>query len=66
MIVALLALLSGICATGVMMGMDRYFGQEWVEHWHKRLVNGLLALITLHLGGVVLASLRHRESPVGR
>ena len=64
MIVALLALLTGICTTGVMMGMDRYFGQEWVEHWHKGLVNGLLVLIALHLGGVALASLRHRENLV--
>ncbi|MBU2360111.1 MAG: cytochrome b/b6 domain-containing protein [Alphaproteobacteria bacterium] len=64
MIVALLALLSGICATGVMMGMDRYFGQDWVEHWHKWLVNGLLLLIVLHLAGVLLASLRHKENLV--
>lgn len=64
MIVALLVAVSGICATGVMMGMDRYFGQAWVEHWHAGLVNGLLALIVLHLGGVVLASLRHRENLV--
>ncbi len=64
MIVALLTLLSGICATGVMMGMDRYFGQEWLEHWHKGLVNGLLALIALHLIGVLLASLRHKENLV--
>lgn len=64
MIVALLTLLSSICATGVMMGMDRYFGQEWVEHWHKGLVNGLLVLIVLHLAGVVVASLRHKENLV--
>ncbi len=64
MIVALLTLLSAISATGVMMGMDRYFGQEWIEHWHKGLVNGLLLLIVLHLAGVVLASLRHNENLV--
>ncbi len=64
MIVALLSLLSGICATGYMMGMDRYFGQSWVEHWHKGMLNGLLLLVVLHLGGVVLASLRHKENLV--
>jgi cytochrome b len=64
MIVALLTLLSGICTTGIMMGMDRYFGQDWIEHWHKGLVNGLLALIALHLAGVVIASLRHKENLV--
>lgn len=64
MIVALLALLAAICATGVMMGTDRYFGQTWVENLHKGLVNGLLVLIVLHLGGVLLASLRHKENLV--
>jgi cytochrome b len=64
MIVALLTLLSGICTTGIMMGMDRYFGQDWIEHWHKGLVNGLLALIALHIAGVVIASLRHKENLV--
>lgn len=64
MIVALLAVLGGISATGWMMGMDAYFGVEWVEDAHEALVNGLIVLVTLHLAGVVLASLRHRENLV--
>lgn len=64
MIVALLAVLGGISATGWMMGMDAYFGVEWVEDWHKALVNGLIVLVILHLSGVALASLRHRENLV--
>lgn len=64
MIVALLAVLAGLCVTGVMMGMDRFFGQTWVEHWHEGLVNLLGVLVVLHLGGVVLASLRHKENLV--
>ncbi|MDP5360110.1 MAG: cytochrome b/b6 domain-containing protein, partial [Paracoccaceae bacterium] len=51
-------------ATGYMMGMDAYFGQDWVEHTHKALVNGLLALIALHIGGVIFSSWRHRENLV--
>jgi cytochrome b len=64
MIVALLLTLMAIGATGYMMGMDRYFGQEWVEDAHKLLVNGLIVLVFLHLAGVAVASLRHRENLV--
>jgi cytochrome b len=64
MIVALLVTLTGIVATGYMMGMDRYFGQEWVEEWHETLVDGLLVLVAFHVGGVLLASFRHHENLV--
>ena len=64
MILALLAVLSALVVTGYMMGMDRYFGAEWVEELHEVAANGLLLLIGLHLGGVVLASLRHKENLV--
>ncbi len=64
MIVALLILLGAIGATGYMMGMDAYFGEEWLEKLHKALVNGLLLLVALHLAGVATASLRHRENLV--
>lgn len=37
-------------------------GNERVEELHEGLVNGLLILIALHVGGVVLASVRHREN----
>jgi cytochrome b len=64
MILALLATLVAVGGTGYMMGMNRYFGVEWVEHAHATLVNVLLVLIVLHLAGVVTASLRHRENLV--
>ena len=64
MIVALLVTLASVGGTGYMMGMDAYFGVEWVEHTHKLLVNVLLVLIGLHLLGVILSSLRHRENLV--
>ncbi|MGB8812039.1 MAG: cytochrome b/b6 domain-containing protein [Paracoccaceae bacterium] len=64
MIVALLTTLGGICASGYMMGMDAYFGVEWVEDAHKALVKLALVLIVLHVGGVIFSSLRHRENLV--
>ena len=29
---------------------------------HERLADGLLVLVVLHFGGVILASIRHREN----
>lgn len=64
MIIALLAVISGIAATGYMIGMDAYFGVEWVERLHRTLVNLALILIAFHLGGVIFSSIRHRENLV--
>lgn len=64
MIVALLATLSTVAATGYMMGTDAYFGVEWVEKAHKLLVDGLIILIAAHVTGVILSSRRHRENLV--
>lgn len=64
MIVALLLTLAAITGTGVMMGMDAYFGEEWVEDVHEVLANFLILLVLLHIGGVVLASRRHKENLV--
>ena len=64
MILVLLSMLAAITVTGYMMGLDAYFGKEWVEDAHKMLVNGLFLLIPLHVGGVVLSGLRHRENLV--
>jgi cytochrome b len=64
MIVALLAALATIAATGYMMTTDAYWGVEWVEGLHKSVVYLTLGLIGLHIGGVVLASLEYRENLV--
>lgn len=64
MIVGLLINLAAIGATGYMLGMDAYFGVEWVERAHKLLVNVLLVMVPLHILGVVVSSLRHRENLV--
>lgn len=43
-------------------GEDGEGGAEIVEDLHEVLANGLLLLIALHVGGVILASFRHREN----
>lgn len=43
--------------TGWMMGLDRYFGEDWVEDLHKQISQGLMILVAIHLSGVTLDSL---------
>jgi len=64
MVLALMAGMVASAVTGWMMTTDRYFGVAWVEDAHWLVVRMMLALILLHLAGVALASLRHRENLV--
>jgi cytochrome b len=64
MIVALLTMLAGTCVTGWMMTTDAYWGAEWVEDVHEALANATLALVVLHVIGVLVASFEHRENLV--
>lgn len=62
MIIALLAMVALASGSGWLYVTDRFWGEEWLEETHEALANGLLALIALHVAGVVFASLRHREN----
>jgi cytochrome b len=62
MIMALLVTLTGLCLSGWLLTTDAYFGSEFMEDLHEMLVNVALALVGLHVAGVALASLRHREN----
>jgi cytochrome b len=59
MIVALLVALAGIAVTGWLLEND---AGDTVEDLHEVLANGLLLLIALHVAGVILASVQHRET----
>lgn len=64
MVVALLLLLAGISATGIMMTTDAYWGAEWLESLHEGLVYATVGLIGFHVSGVIFSSLAHRENLV--
>ena len=64
MIVMLLATTAATGVTGWLYTTDRYWGVEWVETLHSTLADLLVVLAGLHVFGVVIASLRHRENLV--
>jgi cytochrome b len=64
MIIALLAMLALTCATGIAMTTEVYADVHWVEEIHEAIVNGLFVLVGLHVVGVLVASLEHRENLV--
>jgi cytochrome b len=64
MILALLAGMAVLCVTGWLMTTDAFFGSEMLEDTHEAVANLMLLLVALHVGGVIVASLRHRENLV--
>ncbi|QPC95232.1 cytochrome b/b6 domain-containing protein [Mesorhizobium sp. INR15] len=64
MVIALIAAMGSTALTGWLMTTDAYFGVSWIEAAHSLAAHGLLLFVFLHIGGVVLASLRHRENLV--
>ncbi|HMQ57135.1 MAG TPA: cytochrome b/b6 domain-containing protein [Rhizobiaceae bacterium] len=64
MVLALIATISAISATGYMMTTDAFWGVEWVEEAHEAFVWVAIALVVAHVAGVVFASLEHRENLV--
>lgn len=64
MVIALLLVLFAISITGFMMTTDSYWGVEWVEELHEASAFAALALIGLHVAGVIVASFEHGENLV--
>lgn len=64
MILALLAMLAGTCATGFMMTTDAFWGAKWIKEVHEVLANLTVGLIALHVLGVLAASFEHGENLV--
>ena len=47
--------------SGWMMGLDAYWGEEWLENLHEAFAKGIQALLILHLLGIALDSFKHRR-----
>ena len=61
MIVALLACVSGLTLTGWLYTTDALWGDETVEALHVGLAWTLLALLAMHVAGVLCTGRRQRE-----
>ncbi|WP_378949746.1 cytochrome b/b6 domain-containing protein [Mesorhizobium sp. ANAO-SY3R2] len=64
MIAGLLLTMGTTALTGWMQTTDTYWGIEWVKELHETCANAMLALVVLHVGGVVFSSVRHGENLV--
>jgi cytochrome b len=50
-----------LAISGFMMGLDRFWGEEWLEELHEIFSKALELLLIVHLVGLALDSLRHRR-----
>lgn len=64
MIAALLLTVSGTALTGWLQTTDAFWGSSAMEQVHEVLATLILLLAGLHLAGVLVESLRHRENLV--
>lgn len=64
MIMALWLCVLCVAASGWLYTTDAFWGEAWLNQFHLFSSWVLLALITLHLIGVLWSSLRHRENLV--
>jgi cytochrome b len=64
MIVLLLAALVVTAGSGVLLNTDRFWGNDMVQGIHEVAANALFVLVPIHLAGVVISSVLHKENLV--
>lgn len=56
--IAIWIIILALGTTGFMMGLDAYWGEEWLEDLHGALSNVLLGLLVVHVIGIFKDSVR--------
>ena len=64
MVVTLILVTLLVGVSGWLTRTDWFFGVKWIEEAHEILANAMLALVVLHVLGVIHACWRHRENLV--
>jgi cytochrome b len=64
MVIVLLTVMLSVCFTGWLFTTDRFWGYAWLSMLHHVLAWVLVVLAGLHVTGVLITSLRHRENLV--
>jgi cytochrome b len=62
MVVAFFACVGALALTGFLYTTDRFWGDETVERVHVALAWTIVVLVVVHVLGVIVASVRHREN----
>ncbi len=65
MIILLVLMVVLVSVSGWLYTTDAFWGVEWVGDLHETLSDALIALVVLHVAGVVFTSFRQRENLVG-
>ncbi|TFV92778.1 cytochrome B [Oxalobacteraceae bacterium OM1] len=55
-------LILALAITGWMMGLDAFWGEEWLEQVHEVIAYALLTCVTVHVSAVIFMSVVHREN----
>jgi cytochrome b len=64
MVLLLLATLVVLCTPGILMTTDAFWGVQWVDDLHSYASTFALILVGLHVGGIIISSIEHRENLV--
>lgn len=48
-------------ATGFMMGLDTFWGEEWLEKLHGQISTFLTILVVIHFTGLIFDSIKHKR-----
>ncbi len=55
------SLVLALGVTGWMMGLDKYWGETWLEELHETLGDSILILVGVHLAGIFIDSAMNRR-----